>query len=376
MPVVNNPFFTGNYIAPEFFCNRNVETQKLVSNLLSGNKSAIIAPRRSGKSWLIEHSLRSREIYRDFVFVNLDIYQVRSLREFIYVFGKELNRIIRLHNIKFQTSAQNEFDKGFEDPYSEDDENSALKLEQLFETMENSSRTFILTIDEFQKIYDFPEKGASDLIKSYIQQTRNTRVIIAGNDELLNGNSEIKPEKSILFPGGPFAHSVSTIIPADITLNDYLFFATYHFRNYSFDISSEAIEEVYANFSGVLWYTQSVLATMFNRAQRGAICNGQMVQTAIDDVLQSMSHTFNDTLFRLPPKQKELLKAIAAEGDARNITSGSFVRKHSLTSQSSVQAALKGLIERDYVNRTFNRDENLVTYSVADKFLKLWLNKI
>jgi len=74
-------------------------------------------------------------------------------------------------------------------------------------------------------------------------------------------------------------------------------------------------------------------------------------------------------MFRLPDKQGKLLIAIAKESKVLAPTSADFVKKHNLTSASSVQAALKGLIEKEFVTR----DES--GYAVYDKFLDLWLKE-
>jgi len=54
----------------------------------------------------------------------------------------------------------------------------------------------------------------------------------------------------------------------------------------------------------------------------------------------------------LPPKQKMVLQAIAKEGRAQIITSSSFVKKYSLSSASSVQAAAKLLLKNDLVTQS------------------------
>ena len=61
-------------------------------------------------------------------------------------------------------------------------------------------------------------------------------------------------------------------------------------------------------------------------------------------------------LFRLPEKQKELLVALAKEGTAQKITSG-----------SSVQSAVKGLLEKDFI--TFEKGD----YKIYDRFFELWI---
>ena len=72
-------------------------------------------------------------------------------------------------------------------------------------------------------------------------------------------------------------------------------------------------------------------------------------------------------IFQLPPKQKELMVAIAKEGKAQNLTSSAFIRKYRLTSSSSVQSAIKGLLEKNFVTSA------LGIYELYDKFFALWL---
>jgi len=74
-------------------------------------------------------------------------------------------------------------------------------------------------------------------------------------------------------------------------------------------------------------------------------------------------------IFRLPEKQKELFVAMAKEGKVLAPTSGDFIKKHKLHSSSSVQAALKGLLEKDFITK--EKDE----YQVYDRFFAIWLKK-
>ena len=71
----------------------------------------------------------------------------------------------------------------------------------------------------------------------------------------------------------------------------------------------------------------------------------------------------------MPEKQREVFLAIAKDVDVKNISSSTFVRKHSLVSASSVLSAVKGLLEKDFITQ----DKN--TYSVYDKFFALWLKR-
>ena len=45
MTLLNNPFVTSGYIAPEYFCDRERETEELLRWLVNENNVAIISPR-------------------------------------------------------------------------------------------------------------------------------------------------------------------------------------------------------------------------------------------------------------------------------------------------------------------------------------------
>ena len=62
-------------------------------------------------------------------------------------------------------------------------------------------------------------------------------------------------------------------------------------------------------------------------------------------------------------------KHLDAEGEARSVKSGAFAKKYHLPSPSSVNSALKGLLEKDFITQ---QDDAYVVY---DKFFDLWLKK-
>lgn len=68
-------------------------------------------------------------------------------------------------------------------------------------------------------------------------------------------------------------------------------------------------------------------------------------------------------------KTKEVLIAIGKERKATGVASGKFIKKYKLSTPSSVQAALKGLQEKNLVSQEQNQ------YEISDKLLGVWLQK-
>ena len=80
-----------------------------------------------------------------------------------------------------------------------------------------------------------------------------------------------------------------------------------------------------------------------------------------------MGRWHTEILSNVPEKQKELLYAIAIDGESSSITSSAFIRRHRLSSASSVQSAVKKLLEKDLVTISHK------VYSISDRFFALWL---
>lgn len=108
----------------------------------------------------------------------------------------------------------------------------------------------------------------------------------------------------------------------------------------------------------------------FSNTPRGGECTDETIQISLQAILDGNDMFYRDTLSRMPLRQKALLYAIAADGKASLITSAAFIKRHKLTSASSVQAAIKKLLEDDYVV------EEAKQYRVSDRFFSLWILRL
>ena len=85
-----NPFITSGYLSPEYFCDREAETENLIHELINGNNVALISTRRMGKTGLVKHVFNMEQMRRDYLTFFIDIYATKSLREFILALSKEI----------------------------------------------------------------------------------------------------------------------------------------------------------------------------------------------------------------------------------------------------------------------------------------------
>ena len=89
---------------------------------------------------------------------------------------------------------------------------------------------------------------------------------------------------------------------------------------------------------------QKTFREAFAQTAQGETCSLETVDNSINLMIKEADHLYSEKLSRLSLPQKELLYAIANEGRAQKITSGAFIRKHQLSSTSSVQQAIKKLL--------------------------------
>lgn len=374
MTRINNPFITSGYISADYFCDREAESKQLIREIVNGNNLAIISTRRMGKTGLIQHCFHSKELSKEYYTFFVDIYATKSLRDFIFSlskvileslkpFGKKaveifINSVLSLQaGISYDFTGTPSFNIQLGDI-----QNSMATLEEIFKYLAKADKPCIVAVDEFQQITNYSEKNVEALLRTHIQHCNNAQFIFAGSQRHTMGNMFLSASR-------PFYQSVSMMHLESIAIEKYIDFARNHFKKADRRITPETIRIVYDRFDGVTWYVQKTLNVLFAFTPVGATCDESMVEPAIASVVDSYQFNYQETLFRLPERQKELLVAIAKEGNAKSITSGEFVKRYSLTSPSSVQAAVKGLLEKDFIT-LFNG-----SYSIYDKLFEIWLRE-
>lgn len=235
-------------------------------------------------------------------------------------------------------------------------------LDEIFRYLEKAAKPVIVAIDEFQQVASYAEKNVEALLRTHIQHCRNARFIFAGSQRHVMGSMFTNASR-------PFYQSVSMMYLESIELSKYEDFARGYFEKGGREIEQGVVADIYNRFDGVTWYVQKILNMLYSITPEKGECRAGMIPEALNNILESYKYTFQEILFRLPERQKELLIAINKEDRAEAVTSGTFVKKYSLPSPSSVQAALKGLLEKDFITH----EQGI--YRIYDRFFGIWLNE-
>lgn len=370
---ITNPFVIGKYVSEAYFCDRVEETAFLKKQVDNGRNTAIIAPRRLGKTGLIQHFFAQPDIAKRYHTIFIDIYSTNSLSEFVYLFGKTIyNELKPLHTKwaeRFFTTIKSlrpgfKLDSVTGEPVFDiglgSIEQPQTTIDEIFAYLEAADKPCIVAIDEFQQITNYSEKNVEALLRTKIQQCKQTLFIFSGSRRHLMSQMFNSPSK-------PFYQSVITTDLKPLDKKNYTDFACRLFKEYGKAISKALVEQIYDDYEGVTWYTQMLLNELFALTEKGGTCNAEYYSIAKRNVIQTQESSYKDTLANISAKQKPVLFAIAKEGKAINMTSAKFLKDNGLSSSSSVQSALKGLLEKDIITRTENG------YRVYDYFFAEWL---
>ena len=368
-----NPFITSGYISAEYFCDRIIETATLTRYITNGNNVALISPRRLGKTGLIEHCFHQKQIKEAYHTFLIDIYATKNLQEFVFELGKGILNGLKPRGrkawevfLKSLSSLRTSISFDFSGNPSWNLEMGDIKtptitLDEIFHYLEQADKPCLISIGEFQVIAKYPESDVEATLRTHIQHCSNAKFIYAGSQRHMMGEIFTSPSR-------PFYQSTAIMELSPIDIDIYTEFIKKHFTENKKIITEETVQEVYQRFEGITWYIQFLANSLYAITAEGEECTVDKVNTAVDNILAQLNFTYSSLLFQLPPKQKEVLIAICKEGKAREITSSKFLKTYKLTA-SSVQGAIKGLLDKDFVTN------ELGVYSIYDKFFDIWLKK-
>ena len=198
-------------------------------------------------------------------------------------------------------------------------------------------------------------------MRGHIQQMENCNFVFAGSERSIM-------QQMFCSATRPFYQSADILELNEIPFDVYSAFVERLFNENRKNISTETIQYVYNLFRGHTFYMQKVFNEAFPLTKQ--TCDLTIVGAAIGYILSEKETTYKEMLSALSEKQKPLLYALAAEGMASRVTSTDFVKKHGLLSASSIQSAVKQLLNQNLITEVHKE------YSVTDKFFALWINRI
>jgi len=372
---MSNPFHIRGYHGPETFCDREVETEKIINAITNQRDITMTSLRKMGKTGLIEHALaalkKKKPSYEVF---HIDIYHTENLAGFLDKLGSEiinkeptftnkLRKLLRQFIISISPTIS--YDTLTGQPNLSFNFNSAARKEQTLSDIFNflaefsKSKRVVVAIDEFQQIAKYPETNTEALLRGIIQKLNNVSFIFAGSDTTMMTTifSDVKR---------PFYQSTQMMHLDSIPDEKYIPFIKKHLKAGGKTIQKEQIEYILEEARRHTFYVQFFCNRLYSSSYT-EIGFGQLqnVYAAILAENESFYISYRDLV---SSQQWRLLLALAKENGYDQITSGDFIRKYELTNSSTVRRAAESLVNKQLIYR-----KNGV-YHIYDPFFRKWLS--
>ena len=368
---LQNPFPVSTYQGPDYFCDREQETIKLVSNINAGMSSVLISVRRIGKTGLLQHVL-TRLPY-GFKGIYIDILETENMHHFLNHLGTALllveseetgmgkkiwNFIKSLRPvISFETltgAPQASFD--FKPQQTEQ------SIDSILHFLDNQSFRTVIAIDEFQQITNYPEKNADAWLRTRIQKLKNTVFIFSGSQQHIMSGLFASPKR-------PFFRSTAIMRLEKLDFNIYRDFIIGQFRRYGKEISKEVADEILQWGDRHTYYVQLVCNRVFTVALK-KVTSDLWKQQAYE-LLKEQEIVFFGYRNLLTGNQWQLMKAIAQEGKVFKPTSRDFLGRYGLLNSASVLRSLQSLMKYELVFKDFDSEGRLF-YGIYDVLFQKW----
>ncbi len=364
-----NPFVLVGYSGPEYFCDRERETQKLVSWLENGSNVTLMAPRRYGKTGLIHNVFH--HLPNGFRSVYLDIYSTKSLAEFTRAFAsavvgavdspleKTLSVVARFFKSCRPTVTPQE-DGLPKFSFDVAPSMAEATLGEAFAYLKDCGGNLVVAIDEFQQILDYPEKGTEALLRAYVQDVPQVRFVFAASQQHLMGEMFATAKH-------PFYNSTDLMSLPAIDVARYAAFAERFFVADGKPFDREAFRALYDRFDGVTWYVQRVLNGLWVAGE--GLSRAEQGEAVIADLVADRVLVFRDLYESQNEVAQKLLPQIAAARVVAEPTAQAFLSTCGL-SASSVRSALSDLCARELVYRSE------AGYLVYERLFGEWLRTL
>lgn len=365
-----NPFLLTGYLSPEFFCDREQETKKLISALKNGRNLTLISPRRMGKTGLIRHVFHQIEVDKQAKCYYVDLYKTDSLASLV----EQLANVVlgSLDTTKSRIVKQvSTFFKSLRPLFSFDSltgvptfmvdvkpELAEHSLAEIFSYMEQSGHQCVVAMDEFQSIVNYKDKNVEALLRSHIQQLTSVHFIFSGSQRHVL-------ESMFASANRPFYQSTQILNLYEIEEQSYFEFAKKKLDGHHQQLSAEAFGYLYQTLAGHTWYVQMLLNRLYESGE--PTISMAVIDKSLTGIVDENEATFQTFMRLVTPAQTKILKAIAKEGSVQQTLSQSFISQYGLHATSTIRSAVKALVEKELILDVQG------AYQIYDRFFGLWL---
>jgi hypothetical protein len=377
--VAANPFVYGEVVPASAFVGREVELDRLSSDLLGGQKVFLISPRRYGKSSLVRQALAAVG-RRGALTVDVTVSSYSSYVAFLEGYARALVSVeARLdrarawlrdmlgavrHEVRLETSPGGRSELALSFPTARTEKDVSLLAAEVFALPGRIAavrgRKMAVALDEFQAIGVFNGGSVEHALRAAVQHQREVGYVFSGSEPALM--------ERMLGRSRPFYKAGPVMRLDRIPAGRFADFLEARFR--ATRIRPEAgLGTAIVELAGNLPYDVQRLAHEVWDDVRAAGARA----AGLEDLHETLKRLLgeHDTLFegmwqRLTLGQRATLRAAVLE-DGRELLSADVRGRYRLSGASTVQASLAALVREDILARDGSR------YVVVDSLLREWV---
>jgi hypothetical protein len=376
---MHNPFVYGEIVPDEAFADREVELDRLITDLAGGQKVFLISPRRYGKSSLVRQALAALG-GQGALTVEVTVASYSSYLSFLEGYAGALAALdnkwdrarqwfldaIRSTRPELRYEPKDaglgRFSVAF--PMARTDRDVTRLANEVFalpgQLAEARKRAVVVALDEFQAINGFNGGSVENALRAAAQQQRRVGYVFAGSEPSLM-EQMIGPRRPF-YKAGPVMRLEK--IPGDV------FAAWIDKRFAKSGIKAEdGLGAAIVDLAGNLPYDVQRLAhETWDDVRAGGQKRASLdhLHATLGRLLSEQETVFEALWQRLTLAQRGVLRAVVLQG-GKELLSADTRARHRLGGPSSIQAGLAALQKQDLVMKEDGR------HVVIDSLFREWV---
>lgn len=361
---IENPFKFGSVVDGKYFTNRVNEIDQIKGLLNSANHLILIAPRRYGKTSLVQKVLSTTG--QKSLFINIQT--ITSVDELAASLLKKVYMLFGLERLKSKIKSFriipdlsiNPITQEVSVSFNTKSENNSYLLEDVLTLISNQATKndrIICVFDEFQDI-EHIDKNLSAQLRSIMQHHTNVNYIFMGSQESMM-RYIFEDKKS------PFYHFGNLMTLNPISRTDFFGFIKQGFSITHVPVKDMQIEALLAFTSCHPYYTQQLAFNVWNNIQLYGNSTDRIKDT-IGQIIQIHDYDYERMWQNFNNTDKKIIAGLSTLKSTP--LSSAFVKSTGLKSTSTILSGIKRLMEKGYLIYNDN------TYAIEDPYFKRWVS--
>ena len=370
---MNIPFSYGKIVDELDFTDRLEETSQLVSSFQSLTNTAIISPRRWGKSSLVAKAIKAAEQkQKGILFVRMNIFKCENPQEFYELYAKRIMEEVSSSAESLLTNAKEFISRllpklSLSDPSGQYEialgvnvkdnpiEEDILDLPQ--QIAAKKKKKVVVCIDEFQQIGEFLDTVKfQKILRNHWQEHKDVAYILYGSKKHMMLNIFGKNNS-------PFYRFGDMMFIEKIANEEWKKFIVARFKDTGKNITAETAGYLAEQVENHPYYVQQLAQYAWLRTKK--TCTEDIVDNALQAMLYSLNLQYVNLMDSLTEKQRNFLCAVC--DGVKSYTSSETLQRYRLGTSANIRIIKNALLKRDLIDVTGKNVQ------IQDSLLKRWI---